>query len=449
MISASTATDETDRTAANSSWGLPHLCVVIFAVSFVMFAVSTEGRLADLSVPFGGEAVRVARSLAVNGRFENPFASMNTGPTAHVAPVYPFIYALFLKVLGTGYTSLWALWAVNIGFLALQMSLLPWLSQRLGFGILPGLLAAALGSLSLHAPVDTRTECFLAGLLLMAACLLTEHVPLWGSIIGAMCLGVFWGVVILTNPVMVLLLAAWPSVSILAQPRERRGRLTIRFAVMACAALLTIAPWIARNYIRMGAFIFVRDNLGLELYTGNNPCAKATLAANIKSGCHDSTHPNSNGAIAANLSATGEYSFNRAKLREANLWIGSNRPAFLILTAQRFRQFWWPDLDHLWETIPVWTITVFGIAGLFLMRRKPFAWLIGTAWVLFPTVYYFVPSEPRYRYPIYWTSLLPAGYAVAEALVWSRVSTSRLMGIRHVVLRPPTLEKRIIKKQPL
>ena len=430
-ITFSTASGDSDRAAANSSWSLPHLCVVIFAISFVLFAVSPEGRLADLSVPFSGEAVRVARSLAVNGAFENPFASMKTGPTAHVAPVYPLFYALFLKILGTGYTSLCALWAVNIGFLALQMSLLPLLSQRLNLGILPGLVAAALGSTSLHVPVDTRWECFLAGSLLMVACLRTERVSSWESIPGAAWLGVFWGVLILTNPVMALLFAAWPSVSILAQPPEHRGRLRIRFAMMACAALLTLAPWIARNYIRMGAFILVRDNLGLELYSGNNPCAKPTLAANIATGCHASTHADSSAGVAASLSAAGEYSFNRARLREAMLWIGSNRLAFLSLTARRVRQFWWPDLDHLWETIPVWTITLLAIAGLFLLRRTPVAWLIGTAWLLFPMVYYLVPSEPRYRYPIYWTFLLPAGYAIAQFVVWLRPSISRQMGTSY------------------
>ena len=425
MASPSTTSGHPDHTVENFGWSLAHLCVVVFAASFIMFAVSPKGRLADLSVPFGGEAVRVARSLAFQGTFADPFASMKTGPTAHVAPVYPFLYALFLRVLGTGYTALWALWAVNIVFLALQMSLLPWFSQRMGLGILPGLLAAILGSITLHVAVDTGWECFMAGFFLVAVCLLTENVDLWETMTGAAWLGFLWGVLILANPVTALLLAAWPSVSIVAQPSGRRKRLVTRFAVMAGAALLTLVPWAARNYVRMGAFIPVRDNLGLEIYSGNNPCAKATLAANLETGCHASTHPNSNASVAANLSATGEYSFNRIKLDEAMAWIHSNRSAFRILVVQRFRQFWLPDLDNLWETLAVWTITLLSVAGLVLLRNKPVAWLIGTAWLLFPTIYYFVPSEPRYRYPIYWTSLLPAGYAVAEVLVRLKRSTAR------------------------
>ena len=111
MIPDRTLSSAPPRAAANS---LPQLCVVVFAISFLVFAILPEGRLSDLSVPFGGEAVRVARSLATSGTFADPFASMKTGPTAHVAPVYPFLYALFLEVLGTGYTSLWAVWAMNI-----------------------------------------------------------------------------------------------------------------------------------------------------------------------------------------------------------------------------------------------------------------------------------------------------------------------------------------------
>src|ERR1700722_20339380 len=82
------------------------ICVIVFAVSFLLFAISPEGRLEDLSVPFGGESVRVARSLATHGTFADPFAVLKTGETAHVAPVYPVLYAGVLRFLGDGYAAL-------------------------------------------------------------------------------------------------------------------------------------------------------------------------------------------------------------------------------------------------------------------------------------------------------------------------------------------------------
>ena len=115
----------------NRSWSLTRLCVVVFGASFILFAFGLSlilllmflgGRLNDLSVPFGGEVVHVARSLAAKGTFADPFYT-RTGPTAHVAPVYPYLYSLVLRALGTGYAALVVLWACNVGLLALQMAL--------------------------------------------------------------------------------------------------------------------------------------------------------------------------------------------------------------------------------------------------------------------------------------------------------------------------------------
>ena len=161
--------------------------------------------------------------------------------------------------------------------------------------------------------MDTGWECFLAGALLMLACLLTDDLALWRRWSGAALLGALWGILILTNPVTLLLLAAWPVVKILTHSRANRAALAARFALMVAATLFTLAPWIARNYARFGAFIFVRDNLGLELYTGNNPCAKPTMIEQIDSGCHAQTHPNPTAAIAAQLVAQGEVPFNRTR----------------------------------------------------------------------------------------------------------------------------------------
>jgi hypothetical protein len=422
------APDESLR--KNQGWSLPRQCALIFGGSFIVFAcfvslilflMLLDGRVHDLSVGNAGENVRVARSLAASGTFADPFVTMRTGPTAHVAPVYPFLFSLVLRALGTGYAAVLVLWAWNVGLLALQMALLPLLSSRLGLGALPGLIAAGLGCICLHSEMDAGWECFLTGALLLLACLLTDDVALWQRWSGAVLLGVLWGILLLTNPVTLLLLAAWPVVKILTQPRSDRAALAARFALMLVAASFTVAPWIAWNYMRFGAFVFVRDNLGLELYTGNNPCAEPTLQQEIDSGCHAHTHPNPTAAIAAELAAQGEVRFNRAKLHRALQWISANRSQFMLLTARRVRQFWLPDLDNPWEKIPAWAVTVLALIGFCVTARKNrmYAWLIGSAWALFPLIYYVVPSEPRYSYPIYWTLLLAAGCALSPLRVLS------------------------------
>lgn len=400
------------RALANIEWRLRHTCVVVFALSFFALALHPEARLQDTTITNGAETVNVARSLAEHGTFANPFAAGDTGPTAHVAPVYPFALALFLKAFGTGYTCLLILWVLNLALFAGQLAMMPWLTSKIGFGAGPGAVAAGLGVISMHASIDTRWESYFVGLLLLAAGILTVHTSTWMTVRGAALLGAIWGVILLANPVAVLLLIAWPVI-IAAGDAGSRHRLT-RLAVLSGVAMLVVAPWVARNYARFGAFIFVRDNLGLELALGNNPCAGATLAQNIASGCHHSIHPNSNPAVARRVSSMGEYGFDQANLHEALNWIRGHRKSFASLTIQRFRQFWFPTLQRRWEMPIVWGITALALFGLALLwrSRRTIGMLIGVTWVLYPVIYYLVPGDPRYVYPIYWTMLLPAGYAL-------------------------------------
>jgi hypothetical protein len=406
-------------------WTLSHWCVTVAAVSFLILALLPEGRLNDFDISNGAENVRVARSLASHRTFADPFAALPTGTTAHVPPIYPLLYAAFLRTLGTGYPALLSLWAVNVAFFAAQMGLLPLLSHRMGFGILPGIVAAFLGTLSLYSPIDTRWECFFTGLLLMLAFLATERSLTSKSFRGTLAAGALWGILILTNPVLILLMLFWPLVWIFARPQNLRAVSWRGFATLSVVALLVISPWIARNCLRFGAFIFVRDNLGLELYTSNNSCAAPSIRENIQSGCHFRTHPNSNPAVAAQLVTVGELRFNRMDLRQALSWMGSHPSAFLNLTARRFRLFWFPTLDRTAETVFVWLITLLSVPGLWFMARhnRTIALLIVIAWLVFPAIYYLVQFEPRYRYPIYWTSLIPAGYAFTQ--IWRRIARSR------------------------
>lgn len=397
-------------------WTLAHWCVLVFAASFLILLFLPEARLDDSEVPNGAETVRVARSLATRGAFANPFATLPTGTTAHLAPVYPFLYSLVIRGFGTGSTALRVAWALNLACLALQLALLPLLSYRLNLGVLPGILAAGLGTISLHAPVDTRWECFLSGTLLLAAYLLTDWAFRSRSVPSALISGAIWGITLLTNPVTVLLLPVLPLCFVLSQPRQQRPA-RFRLAAVVCAfAMLVTSPWIIRNYMRFDTFIFIRDNLGLELYTGNNDCASPDLRANIQSGCHARTHPNPTAAIAAQLAAAGEIGFYHQKLRESLHWIATHPARFLYLTAQRFALFWFPHADRRWESILVAIITLLSLPGLWLMARKNFqpACFIASTWLFFPLIYYCIPFEPRYRYPVYWTSLLPAGYLLVQ-----------------------------------
>src|SRR5215471_13930587 len=71
------------------------------------------------SFGFGWESGRIARSIAAGDGFSSPFRGP-TGPTAWVAPMYPYLIAGVFKLFGI-YTrsSAWFLLALNSVFSAL------------------------------------------------------------------------------------------------------------------------------------------------------------------------------------------------------------------------------------------------------------------------------------------------------------------------------------------
>jgi hypothetical protein len=396
---------------------LTHITFIAFTAIFVAYAFSPQGSPAFSTVPQAGEVVRVALSLARTGAYANPFYALPTGPTAHNAPGYVFLFALVVKIFGEGLPGAITLWALNVGFLALQLALLPVLSERLGLGVLPGLLAAACGAIFQPYRVLPEWESLFTGVLIVVLAVLT--LPYFQAPRGwtrSALLGMLWGLALLTNPQCVWLLLAWPVVAVWNLSPAQRGRALRAMALAAAAVALTCLPWFIRNFERFHAAIFVRDNLGLELFTSNNPCASPTTLENFLSRCHFQTHPNVSPALAAEIVEKGEIRFNHDKMKQAFAWISSNPRAFASLTVRRFVRYWFPFLGGYRYAIPCGVLTVlsfFGLAGIF--RKRPLAaWFIGAVLALYPLINYVVQFEARYRYPIFWATLLPAGHALLE-----------------------------------
>jgi hypothetical protein len=395
------------------------LAVFIFILSFLIYALSPQGRPEFSTLIQGGEVARVALRVAQQGAFADPYQSLLTGSTAHVAPAYVLLFALIAKLFGVGLAGAIALWALNLGFLSLQLALLPVLSDDLGLGVLPGALAAVVGAVVQPYRVLALWESLFTGALLVVLCVLTlayfksprdwQHSAL---------LGFLWGIAILTNPLCVLLLFAWPHIAAMENSPAQLARARRAMVVVVAGAALACLPWFIRNYQRFHAVFFIRDNFGLELSTSNNPCARPTLLENILSGCHIQTHPNPNPAIAGEIIDDGEIRFNQLRLHQAIVWIESNPRSFISLTRRRFVRFWFPYLGGYRYAIPTGILTIFSFAGLALMARnnRRAALLFASTLFLYPLIYYVVQFDARYRYPIFWATLLPAAYAIVEVV---------------------------------
>lgn len=412
------------------------LCLLIFALSFPLrvHTVFTTG--SNARAPRGLETQAVADSLLRTGEFANPFR-YETGPTAHVAPVYPVYLATLMRVFPDDHNYEIAKDLLSAFAASMQWALLPLVAAGIGFSRRVGVLASllAIGTFILL-PAHVRKllethgswEHVHAGLGLAGLCLLTSYISRGKryTLPFSIASGVAWGAYLLLIPSMALVFSIWLIVGF----ARARSAEFFRFALLSAVFLLaTLTPWTIRNLIVLGSPIWSRDNLGLELQVSNNDCAGPSFRDNMLSGCHNATHPNVNAEEARKVRELGEAAYNRQRMDDALGWIRSNPARFAHLSFDRFRLFWFPPLRGPIASLPLWTITVLGFAGAILAFRadRTAGWLLGAALVAHPLVYYFIQQLIRYRYPILWISFLLAAYALDRGWAFSR---SRLAGLR-------------------
>jgi len=136
-----------------------------------------------------------------------------------------------------------------------------------------------------------------------------------------------------------------------------------------------------------------------------------------RTNCYQSHHPNTSIAEAERLRSLGEIEYDRMRVQDTMAWVRSHRTPFLHLSLARFRDFWLPPReDHPFKSVTIWIATLLSIPGLLLMiyrreRVTPFALFV---LAIYPLMYYVVVSDVRYRIPVLWLSLLPAGYFLAK-----------------------------------
>jgi hypothetical protein len=198
-------------------------------------------------------------------------------------------------------------------------------------------------------------------------------------------------------------------------------------ALLAIIPILTVSPWLMRNYLVFHQPVFVRDNLGMELAVSNNSCATFSFDVNRKSECFKSSHPNESYEEASRVRALGEPTYNRIRMHDAISWIKNNRGQFSWLTWQRFLAFWFPNStgnpldeeEHSWSDWVTYLFTLLSVPGLLVLwRNNRFTAIVFSLWLLlFPLVHYLIHFSTRYRRPVLWATLLPGSYLLVVFLV--------------------------------
>lgn len=223
------------------------------------------------NVPFQQETGNIAYALAQGKGFSNVFRT-ETGPTAWLAPVYPLIVAATFKLFGT-FTARAFFACAGLNMLFSSAACVPvfFTGKRIGgLGVAAG--AAWLWAVFPSAVMmpfewiwDTSLSALLAALLLWATLELAESERWldWGVY------GVLWGLALMTNPALGVLLPFLLGWAAFRRHGGSRGRWK-RAGLAAGVAILFCVPWTIRNYVAFHRFIPVRSNLPFELWLGNN-----------------------------------------------------------------------------------------------------------------------------------------------------------------------------------
>ena len=360
----------------------------------------------------GTEVGFVAQSLLSGQGFASPFG-LPTGPTALIAPGYPWLTAAVFQCAGL-FTlgSAWTLMVINALLNAASVALVLGLARKVASeraAVLAALIPACALPL-LWMPTIFWETSFSAVLLLgsIAAGLALDRgssPPRWVAV------GSMWSVAGLINPALLPTLAV---IGVFAGWRARRGG--VGKPVLALLAFtLIFLPWPVRNARVLGAFIPTRSTVGFELWMGNRDRATGFL---------DETYfPTFSREELARYQALGEVGYMAEKSSLASNWIRRHPGGFLRLTGLRIVRFWSGSGTRHGSLAYVLyaCLTTLGAAwGLAIAwargSQKRLLAGLSVALLVFPLPYYVTHAEFRYRLVLDPVLCVLAAVAIDRAL---------------------------------
>ncbi len=375
-------------------------------------------------VPFGKgfEMVKLAENLARYGSYANPFDVLDTGPTAANPPLYAFLLALVIKAFRIPDLVLFVVTLGNIFANAFAAMLLPRISEMFYRDTRPGLVAAILWILSSQL-MPSWDVGFTVPTLFMFCLVTAATIGKPGFAIKGLFAGLLAAALFLFNPSTILIFFPW--MGWLAVKHRKSGTQTVAYCCLVFGVVLVFgAAWGLRNQRELGKFV-IRTNLGMTLYASDNACASSSMVASEANNCYQEHHPNTSFQEAQLLHTLGEVKYDQVRVTDAKQWIRSHPSQFLRLTLARVRDFWFPiPNQHPFKSGVIWAATLLSIPGLILMirRRIEITPFVLSVLLIYPLMYYIVVSDVRYRLPVLWLSLLPAGVFVVQ--LWDIASKS-------------------------
>lgn len=423
IVSESTGIENTLRGEASFRSVGTWLVIAAFTVRIVFMLVLGTYRFdrhddqSDVN-----EDTYIARSLTAGHGFSSPFSTIDTGPTAWVTPIYPYFVAAVFKYCGAmSHRSYLVIQTVQSLFSALTVIPL------IGIGVLTGCRRGGIAAASLWAffPWFSRWaltwiwETSLSALLLAALIWFALWLRDNGKPRAWAGFGALWGLALLVNPALSSLLPITLGIALYGQWRER-SRWIRPFITFAAACLIVVSPWLVRNRVVMGQWVFLRDNFGFEFALGNYHLSFGRGWAG--------KHPSVNPREFDRYRQLGELGYIQANTSEALRFVREYPGEFLSITAKRVLYFWdGSGMEYRGPVAPCWFPWSFALFSFLLLpallicrRLKVQAFLILFLVVLiYPIPYYLTHPPVRYRHIIEPEIVLLLSLAAVEG--WARL----------------------------
>jgi len=354
----------------------------------------------------GGEAGRIARSIAQGEGFSNPLFG-KTGPTAWLAPVFPYLLAGIFKIFGIySKASAIATLALDCSFSALTCIPIYFIASK-NFGEDAAVWAGWIWAFFPYAiffSADfiwaTTLTTLLVSLIFLWALHLETSSSLWHwAGFGALC-----GLGGPTDPVVMSVapfLGAWGCYRL--YKGGNRWLAPGVGAVMAVAVV--VSPWFLRNYATFHKVVPFRSCPGLEVYFGNNQDSWHWGPPGY--------HPSDNESEWQQYQQLGEIAYTHKKFEQGLAFINSHRLLYVQQTLRRVVYMWtgfWSFDPRYLEEEPADPLNMVFCTALTILTLLGLRWAWQTdpataipyllVCLFFPVIYYLTHPEDYYRRPI-------------------------------------------------
>jgi hypothetical protein len=392
----------------------PALLAFVLALALRLSLVGATGMLRAPEDPWarGYEVGAAARSIAEGRGVADPFGE-ETGPSAAVSPLVPYLVAVPARIFGPLSPEPWrALVLLSALSSALIAPALLVMARRLA-AERAGLLAAfawAVHPVGILGIPWEATMVYALLLTLTLAALAAVETSLRAEDAGAAWRSACWlglvaGLSLLQEPLALPFLLAWAAFRTFSL-RRRRALMLVPALALAVAAL-PATPWVVRN-ARVVGVANLRSWAGPELWFGAMAGPGEPPPIQL--------HPSRNLRERQHLRDVGEAAYAREKALDAVRLVRERPARWVTACALRYGAFWW-GLPSWWRSTashPVApaavsglrgamhaALALVGLAGLALAwRSTPFVRWLALLFALYPVTYALSHVEARYRLPL-------------------------------------------------